>query len=72
VAARPACSRQGSKNDERMMPLGIFSMPNTRTVSYWPARMAPAASISAAPPLAHPASTLTIGIPVRPSAPSTL
>ena len=72
VAASPACSRQGSKNDDRMMPLGIFSIPNTSTVSYWPARIAPAASMSAAPPLAHPASTFTIGMPVRPSAPSTL
>jgi len=31
-----------------------------------------AASINAAPPLAHPASTFTIGTPVSPSAPSTL
>ena len=72
VAARPASSRHGSKNDERMMPLGIFSTPNTSTQSYWPARIAPAASCSAAPPLAHPASTSTIGMPVRASAPSTL
>ena len=34
VAARPASSRQGSKKLDRMMPLGIFSMPNTSTVSY--------------------------------------
>jgi len=53
------------------MPLGIFSMPKTRAVSYWPALMAPAASITAAPPLAQPASTLTIGPPVRPKASST-
>ena len=38
-----------------MMPLGIFSVPKTRTVSYCPARMAAAASISAAPPEAQPA-----------------
>ena len=49
VAARPASSCQGSKNEERMMPLGIFSVPKTRTVSYCPARMAPAASMRAAP-----------------------
>src|SRR5262245_23475287 len=55
-----------------MMPLGIFSIPTTSTVSYWPARIAPAAMPSAAPPLAQPASTSTIGIPVRASAPSTL
>ena len=55
-----------------MMPLGIFSMPKTSTVSYWPARMAPAASMRAAAPLAQPASTSTMGPPVRPSAPSTL
>ncbi len=72
VAASPACSRQGSKNDDRMMPLGIFSIPNTSTVSCWPARIALAASMSAAPPLAQPASTFTIGMPVRPSAPRTL
>jgi hypothetical protein len=35
-----ASSCQGSKNDERMMPLGIFSVPKTSTVSYCPARMA--------------------------------
>ena len=63
VAASPDSSRHGSKNDERMMPRGIFSMPNTSTQSYWPARIAPAASINAAPPLAHPASTSTIGMP---------
>ena len=72
VAASPASSRHGSKNDERMMPFGIFSTPNTSTQSYWPARIAPAASCSAAPPLAQPASTSTIGMPVRASAPSTL
>ena len=49
-----------------MIPLGIFSVPKTRTVSYWPARMAAAASIRAAPPLAHPASMSTMGIPVIP------
>ena len=67
VAASPASSCQGSKKEDRMMPLGIFSVPNTSTVSYWPARMEAAASISAAPPLAHPASTSTMGIPVMPS-----
>ncbi len=72
VAARPASSCHGSKNEERMIPLGIFSVPNTRTVSYWPARMAAAASIRAAPPLAQPASTSTIGMPVMPSRLSTL
>ena len=72
VAASPASSRHGSKNDERMMPFGIFSTPNTSTQSYCPARIAPAASCSAAPPLAQPASTSTIGMPVRASAPSTL
>ncbi len=54
------------------MPLGIFSMPNTSAHSYWPARIAPAASCSAAPPLAHPASMSTIGMPVSASAPRTL
>ncbi len=54
------------------MPFGIFSTPNTSAQSYCPARIAPAASWSAAPPLAQPASTSTIGIPVRASAPSTL
>ena len=44
VAARPASSRHGSKNDDRMMPFGIFSTPNTSAQSYWPARIAPAAS----------------------------
>ena len=72
MAARPASSRHGSKNDERMIPFGIFSRPKTSTVSYWPARIAPAASISAAAPDAQPASTSTIGMPVRPSAPRTL
>ncbi len=55
-----------------MIPLGIFSIPNTSAQSYWPARIAPPASMSAAPPLAHPASTSTMGTPVRPIAPSTL
>ena len=54
MAASPAASRHGSKKLERMMPFGIFSMPNTSTVSYCPARIAPAASPSAAPPLAQP------------------
>ena len=54
------------------MPFGIFSTPNTSAQSYWPARIAPAASCSAAPPLAQPASTSTIGTPVSASAPSTL
>src|SRR5436190_22167819 len=55
-----------------MIPFGIFSTPNTSAHSYCPARIAPAASCSAAPPLAQPASTSTIGMPVRASAPSTL
>ncbi len=55
-----------------MIPFGIFSVPNTTTVSYWPARMAAAASIRAALPLAQPASTSTMGMPVRPSRLSTL
>ena len=55
-----------------MMPLGIFSVPKTSTVSYWPARMAPAASMRAAPPLAQPASTSTMGMPVMPRRLSTL
>ena len=67
VAARPASSCHGSKKDDRMIPLGIFSVPKTSAVSYWPARMAAAASMRAAPPLAQPASTSTIGIPVMPS-----
>ncbi len=54
------------------MPLGIFSMPKTRTVSNCSAAMAPAASCRAAPPLAHPASMSTIGTPVSARAPSTL
>ena len=54
VAASPACSRHGSKNDDRMMPLGIFSMPNTSTVSYWPARIAPAASMQRGTPARTP------------------
>ena len=72
VEARPASSCQGSKKEERMMPRGIFSVPKTRTVSYCPARMAAAASMSAAPPLAQPASTSTMGMPVMPSRLSTL
>ncbi len=71
MAAKPACSCQGAKNDERMMPLGIFSSPTTRTESNWPARMAQAARARAAPPEAQPASTSTMGMPVRASAPST-
>ena len=54
------------------MPFGIFSTPNTSAQSYCPARIAPAASCSAAPPLAQPASMSTIGTPVSASAPSTL
>ena len=71
MAARPASSRQGSKNDERMMPRGIFSMPTTSTASCWPDRSAVAPSASAAPPDAQPASTSTTGMPVRASPPST-
>ena len=55
-----------------MIPFGIFSMPNTSTVSYWPASIAPAASMSAAAPLAQPASTSRMGSPVRPTALRTL
>ncbi len=72
VTASPACSRQGSKKLERMMPRGIFSIPKTSTVRSVPAAIACVAEPSAAPPLAQPASTLTIGMPVRPSAVSTL
>ena len=54
------------------MPRGILSIPNTSTVSYCPARIAAAARPSAAPPLAQPASTSMMGIPVQASAPSTL
>ncbi len=72
VAASPASSCQGSKKDERMMPLGIFSVPKTSTVSYCPARMAAAASMRAAPPLAQPASTSRMGMPVIPRRLSTL
>ena len=36
-----------------MIPMGIFSVPHTTTVSYWPARMEAAASMRAALPLAH-------------------
>ena len=56
-----------------MMPRGIFSTPKTTTVSYCPARDGGAPpSIRAAAPLAHPASTSTMGMPVMPRAPSTL
>ena len=55
-----------------MMPRGIFSTPKTTTVSYWPAAMAARPSIIAAAPLAQPASTSTMGIPVIPRAPRTL
>ncbi len=72
VAANPASSCQGSKKEERMMPRGIFSTPKTTTVSYCPARIAALPSMRAAAPLAHPASTSTMGIPVIPRAPSTL
>ena len=54
------------------MPFGIFSMPNTSTQSQRPERIASTPSPSAAPPLAQPASTLMIGMPVMPSAVSTL
>ncbi len=72
VEVRPASSCHGSKNDERMIPLGIFSMPKAMTVRYWPPPMAEAASMRAAAPLAHPASTSMMGIPVRPKRPRTL
>ena len=38
-AVRPAASCHGAKNDERMMPFGIFSMPKTSTRSCWPEAM---------------------------------
>ena len=41
VAASPDSSRHGSKNEERIMPFGIFSTPNTSAQSYCPARIAP-------------------------------
>ena len=72
MAASPDSSCHGSKNDDRIIPLGIFSMPKTSTVSHAPDSMAPAPSISAAPPLAHPASTSTMGIPVAPMRDRTL
>jgi len=55
-----------------MIPRGIFSMPNTSTVSYRPLATCAAPSARAAPPLAQPASTFTVGTPERPSAVSTL
>ena len=54
---RPAASCQGAKNDDRMIPLGIFSMPKTSTRSCWPEAMDAAPSWRAAPPEAQPAST---------------
>ena len=54
---RPAASCHGAKKDERMMPLGIFSMPNTSTRSCCPEAMDAAPSSRAAPPEAQPAST---------------
>ena len=55
------------------MPFGIFSMPNTSTQSYWPARIAPAASMQ------RGAAARAAGLDVddrhagaAPSAPSTL
>ena len=54
------------------MPRGIFSRPKTRTASARPLATAVAPSASAAPPLAQPASTFTMGTPESPSAVSTL
>ena len=54
------------------MPRGIFSMPKTSTVSWTPAAICWAPRMSAAPPLAQPASTFTIGTPESPSAVRTL
>jgi hypothetical protein len=71
VAARPAASIQGGKNEERIIPLGIFSIPTTSTVSASPERMADAARARAAPPEAQPASTSTMGTPVSPREAST-
>jgi len=67
----PACFCHGSKKLESMTPLGIFSMPNTKTESHSPERTACTPRRSAAPPLAHPASTLTIGTPDSPRLDST-
>ena len=72
MAASPASSRHGSKKLERMMPRGIFSSPKTSTASWRPLATAVAPRASAAPPLAQPASTFTIGTPESPSAVSTL
>ncbi len=47
-----------------MIPFGIFSIPKARAVPYWPLRMDAAASMRAAAPLAHPASTSMMGMPV--------
>src|SRR5947199_225177 len=45
-----------------MIPRGIFSMPNTSTVSYRPLATCAAPSARAAPPLAQPADHLeTVG-----------
>src|SRR5439155_724597 len=68
VAASPASSRHGSKKLERIMPRGIFSSPKTSTQSWRPLATAAAPRPSAAPPLAQPASTFTIGTPASPSA----
>ena len=54
---RPAASCHGAKNDDRMIPLGIFSIPKTSTRSCWPDAMEAAPSWRAAPPEAQPAST---------------
>src|SRR5205823_4703019 len=49
-----------------MMPRGIFSSPKTSTQSWRPLATCAAPRASAAPPLAQPASTFTIGTPQRP------
>ena len=65
--------RDGSKNDDRTTPFGIFSMPNTSAESYWPAvERARCEGRKAVLPLAEPASTSTIWMPVNASAPSNL
>ena len=54
------------------MPLGIFSTPTTSTASCWPERRSPwRPGRGRRRPDAHPASTSTMGMPVRARAPST-
>ncbi len=53
----PAASCHGAKKDDRMIPLGIFSIPKTSTRSCCPEAIDAAPSCRAAPPEAQPAST---------------